>query len=60
MMIREKAQAGSTCKAEIPKHIRQSDCFIVVKRLRNGRRAKGTGYTVKNNIPTYNKEEDVI
>ncbi len=51
-MLRENAQVESIYKAEISKVSRQSDCSIVVKRLRNGRRAKGTGYTVENNIPT--------
>jgi hypothetical protein len=59
-MLRENAQVESIYKAEISKNSRQSDCSIVVKRLRNGRRAKGTGYTVENNIPTYKKDEDII
>ncbi len=52
MMRRENAQAGRTCEAEIPKHIRQSDCSIVAKIFRNGKVAKGTGYTVSLKQPT--------
>lgn len=52
MMIRENAQVGRTCEAEIPKQIRQSDCSIVAKIFRNGKGAKGAGYTVSVKQPT--------
>jgi hypothetical protein len=52
MMIRDNAQVGSTFEAEIPMHIRQSHCSIVAKIFRNGKEAKGTGYTVSVKQPT--------